>query len=302
MPITRPSEELKNKININPVGTRTQEATAEDFIEIAAILEEIGITVDDLTNATSANPYYGRFSSLAILQATHTAAEEFAWAIIETSLGVSPQIALWNNTGNTWEISGATADRVFVAKDNALPSTGEANKWYITLDKNKLWYYNNNQWQLISGATNTPVALTQKHLMVPETDGQTQFLVPGNPSAIIVIKNGVHLIEGALLQYSYNNATYQFTLKKAAVKNETFTDGFEVIALGVGATKQMVIADVDGQTEFNFTGNPTTLLVYVNGVYQQELQFTRTFFNTNNKTIFTKPKPIGTIVEFIKLQ
>lgn len=149
MPITRPSNDLKNKINVIAVGTRTQEATAEDFIELCAILEEVIDAVESLQLTTSPNPYYGSYTSLALLQAAYPVGEANAWAIIDAGVGITPQIAYWNTTSEAWEISGAVDDTIEVANYASLPAPGTTGKWYVTLDTNYLYRWYNAQYNLV---------------------------------------------------------------------------------------------------------------------------------------------------------
>ena len=61
----RPSDFLKDKTNVIPSLNRDQEATAEDFIEIAEILDNHAIIIDDITlNKTSSGGYTGTSQDL----------------------------------------------------------------------------------------------------------------------------------------------------------------------------------------------------------------------------------------------
>jgi len=290
-----------NKSNIitDPDSVRKFYATEADEIKLVA--SDHADQIEDLKKnlIDSENPHYGRYTSLALLQAAHTTAEEFGWAIIDQGAGISPQIALWNNTSNTWEVSGVTTDKVFVATENDLPNTGAENTWYITTDKKQLFIWYNNKFNQISAGSTDPQTQVAKYIIPVEEAGQLNFVVPGNPNSIVLIKNGVFQIEGTGLQYTFNTLTATFSL--SAFKPAKLTDKFEVIALGVGVTKQTVISNTDNQTEFLFTGNPSVLLVLRNGVWMQDFQYTRTFYNTNNKIILTKGQPVGTLIDFIKI-
>ncbi|WP_421801762.1 hypothetical protein [Flagellimonas sp.] len=102
MPLTRPSPLLANKTNVRAVGNRSNEATAEDFAEIAAILLEIIDQVESLTGTQDPNPNYGTYSSLLLLQAAFPVGELNSYAIIDPGVGTPPQIALWDETDQEW--------------------------------------------------------------------------------------------------------------------------------------------------------------------------------------------------------
>ncbi len=109
MAITRPSSELSNKTNVRTVGNRLQEATAEDFAEIASLFNEMADVVDSISGGDSPSPHYGTYTSLALLQATYPTAEENAFAVIDAGTGIAPQIALWDVTDNQWSLQVTTA-------------------------------------------------------------------------------------------------------------------------------------------------------------------------------------------------
>ena len=84
MPITRPSNFLTAKVNIQAVGNRLNEATAEDYIEIASILNEVINAVELFVGAGNPNPTYGVYTSLALLQSTYPSADT-VWVLQQTS-------------------------------------------------------------------------------------------------------------------------------------------------------------------------------------------------------------------------
>lgn len=49
MALTRPTEEFKNKVNVNPSINRFQEATAEDFQEAGQLFEEYAAKIEEIT-------------------------------------------------------------------------------------------------------------------------------------------------------------------------------------------------------------------------------------------------------------
>ena len=167
-----PSSPLKDKINIKPVGTRTQEATAEDFIELGAILDDHALKIDALVNSASSNPYYGRYTSLALLQAAHTTVDANAWAVIDSAPGVTPQIAFWN--GTDWALSLYEDNTIEVATYNDLPLTGVTGKWYVTQNTNYLYRWYNSQYNLVGVPANLEVLLSGFYV---ETTGKTNLSV-----------------------------------------------------------------------------------------------------------------------------
>lgn len=109
MAASRPSTPLKNKTNVRAVGNRLNEATAEDFQELGAILDNHATILDSLTGGVSQNPSYGVFTSLSLLQATHPTAVEGGYAIIDAGVGTTAKIALWDDTDNIWVLQETTA-------------------------------------------------------------------------------------------------------------------------------------------------------------------------------------------------
>jgi hypothetical protein len=149
MALVRPSVELSTKTNIKPVGNRLHEATAEDFAEIASLLNSYADAIEALQLSQSPNPFYGRYTSIALLEAAYTTGEENAWAVIDAGAGITPQIAIWDNIGLNWEISGAVSNTIEVANFAALPAPGTIDKWYVTLDTNYLYRWYNSRYNLI---------------------------------------------------------------------------------------------------------------------------------------------------------
>ena len=134
MALTRPSQAFSDKSNVNPSVNRQQEATAEDFIEASIIINEIIDEVEGLNQSASQNPYYGSYTSLAILQATHSDALTDGWAIIDAGAGITPQIAAWDDVNSLWELTSDTQIHIYVNTVADLPATGLPNKDYITND------------------------------------------------------------------------------------------------------------------------------------------------------------------------
>ncbi|WP_044403388.1 hypothetical protein [Lacinutrix sp. Hel_I_90] len=126
------ANELKNVINNNADILETLEAAAQ-----------------------SPNPYYNRWTSLALLIAAHSTAEINAYAIIDAGAGQTPQIAAWDDVEQLWEIAGAIADKVYVNNFSALPAPGVENVFYITTDNYFTYIWKNNQYNLLNSQTTT---------------------------------------------------------------------------------------------------------------------------------------------------
>ncbi|MGB5821467.1 MAG: hypothetical protein WBG90_18435 [Saonia sp.] len=109
MPALKPSALLKNKSNVRPVGDRATEATAEDFVEMGQIFDDHADRIDALTGGGDANPNYGVFTSLLLLQAAYPAGEDGAYAVIDAGIGTDARIALWDTTDNDWVLQETTS-------------------------------------------------------------------------------------------------------------------------------------------------------------------------------------------------
>ena len=190
MAITRPSSDLKDKINVVAVGIRKQEATAEDFIELGNILNEIIDEVEAIDLSTTSNPYYGKYTTLANLQAAHTTAELNAWAIIDAGTGITPQIASWDNTNSLWEIAGYTSNNISVNTFSLLPNPGTENITYLTKDTGYLYQWYNTRYNLVGG--NAPVEVRIQGALV-ETYGKTDL---------------ANFEDNDKFRYWYNNSRY----------------------------------------------------------------------------------------------
>ncbi|SDT15910.1 hypothetical protein SAMN05192545_2903 [Maribacter dokdonensis] len=108
MAITRPSINLTEKQNIRAVGNRLNEATAEDYIEIANILNQIIDAVELMTGANTTNTFYGVFTSLGLLQNQYPTAPAGSFANIDSGSGNNVQLALWDDDDNIWVLQQTT--------------------------------------------------------------------------------------------------------------------------------------------------------------------------------------------------
>lgn len=100
---------LKNKVNVRAIGTRNQEATADDFKEIATIFETLIDAVNLITGDATQNNTYGVHTSLNLLQSAYPTAEPGAYAIIDPGTGVASKLALWDDTDNQWVVQETTS-------------------------------------------------------------------------------------------------------------------------------------------------------------------------------------------------
>jgi len=166
MSFTTPSADLANKSNINPSNTRSQEATAEDFIELCNLIVELQLAVSALQASESPNPFYGTFTSMAALMAAHPVGVEDAWAIIDEGAGVTPKIAIWDVSDTLWEIEAAISPILAFANVGSLPNPGASDTLYITLNDFAIYFYSGGSYQLLSkppsflNLTDTPSGYT----------------------------------------------------------------------------------------------------------------------------------------------
>lgn len=115
-------------------------------------IEDHETRVSALELSQSPNPFYGRYTSLALLQAAYPVGELNAWAVIDAGAGITPQIAFWDNIGAAWEISGATDFIIYVANEAALPAPGLTQKLYVTNDKGNIYVWIGAAYLLVGGA------------------------------------------------------------------------------------------------------------------------------------------------------
>lgn len=156
MPLPRPSALLANKTNINAVNNRLNEATAEDFSEIASLLNAYADVLELFQGSATPNEFYGVYTSLALLQATYPVAVAGGYANIDAGLGTDVQIALWDDTDNVWvlqQTSTTTTAKTFVVGDDVsnVKVTDQFNNEHIIVsgtylgpDNDKLESYSAN--------------------------------------------------------------------------------------------------------------------------------------------------------------
>jgi len=140
MPLaSRPNLALKSKQDINPSIDRNTEATAQDFADYNAILEDHANLIDDLSKAYAAATFYGIRGSLALFQAEFSDAVE-GYGVIDPGNG-NPQI-IAEVTNGVWT---ATANVAPIQRFNTkldLPQPGIEDVIYVVKDEKilSLWY------------------------------------------------------------------------------------------------------------------------------------------------------------------
>jgi len=140
MPLaSRPNLALKSKQDINPSIDRNTEATAQDFADYNAILEDHANLIDDLSKAYAAATFYGIRGSLALFQAEFSDAVE-GYGVIDPGNG-NPQI-IAEVTNGVWT---ATANVAPIQRFNTKldrPQPGIENVIYVVKDEKilSLWY------------------------------------------------------------------------------------------------------------------------------------------------------------------
>jgi len=219
----RPSPELTNKININPVVNRFHEATAEDYIETGDILNDHAAKLDALTGTTSGKPNFGSYTSLALLQAAYPVGTENAYAIIDAGIGATPQLALWDNTDMIWTINSVAENVKFVTNFAALPAPGLENMIYVTLDNFKAYVWKNSQYNLIFSLKSTSDLINDVPFLYASdalsTVSSTNKLITeadlnSSPQPNELIEKGFHHIENFdwhvfAQKYRWNGVLYE---------------------------------------------------------------------------------------------
>lgn len=160
MPALRPSPGLENKTNIRPTNDRSTEAWAEDFQELGDILNDHADILDSMTGSVAPNPFYGTFDSLATLQAAFPTAEENAYAIIDSGVGNTPQLATWNDATLQWDGGEYVSSVVWLNNLGERSASGYENTLYIVKDSGEMWYWNFGDYVLLNGqVTNASIEI-----------------------------------------------------------------------------------------------------------------------------------------------
>ena len=154
--------------------------------------------------------------------------------------------------------------------------------------------------QIIDASTPSTTQVTKEEL-IPDTQGQKTFLVPGNPENIEVTRGRTPLIENSLLviyDYSYDPITgILVTTEGVDLLQRLFVTGFS----NQTSTKQQIIATIENQTEFFFSGAPNNINVTAGRSPQIEtIDYVRTRFSVDNKIDLTEGVASGTIITIRK--
>ena len=144
------SDELKLKVNVNIVVNRNQEATAEDFAEIAAHIQWIFDWIAAQTGTTATRSSVGVYTSITQLTTAIPVGNPTDYAIIEEIPGASLQIVKWNDIAEQWEYESQKEQFVYIANYEARPNPGEENTFYITLDNFNYYVFKNGDYQLLN--------------------------------------------------------------------------------------------------------------------------------------------------------
>jgi len=133
----RPSIPLADKTNVNPSINRQTEVTAEDFTELAFILNSYA---DRFDNMLQPELFYFFHSSLAVLQATYPNAEEDGWAVIVPTNGNQQFIATFS--AGVWTATAVVAPIQLFNTKLDRPDPGAEGIFYVVKDEKilSLWY------------------------------------------------------------------------------------------------------------------------------------------------------------------
>jgi len=133
----RPSIPLADKTNVNPSINRQTEVTAEDFEELAFILNSYA---DRFDAQLQPELFYFFHSSLAVLQATYPNAEEDGWAVIVPTNGNQQFIATFS--AGVWTATAVVAPIQLFNTKLDRPDPGAEGIFYVVKDEKilSLWY------------------------------------------------------------------------------------------------------------------------------------------------------------------
>lgn len=137
---------------------------------------------------------------------------------------------------------------------------------------------------------------SEKITLTAIADDQTVFLLPKKPENIDILFNDAFLTEG--YAYTYDSLTGEITLTNGVPNGSelnvrTFTNAI--------STKQTVIATIDNQIVFNYSGAPSNIEVVVNdGFLTEPYGYSRTNYSVGNFITLTNGVPIGSSVQIRK--
>lgn len=174
---------------------------------------------------TSSNPFYGRFTSLAVLITAYPTGVLNAWAIIDAGVGVTPQIAAWDDVSNEWETSGASTNIVYVANTTELPQPGIVNIFYITTDLYEVRVWHNNQYYIVGPSTLQSIHTFRVY------NKETNPIESVTTGGVSFVYSGSEVIEVIF------NATYSKYLVE--LMNNQEYDGFKIKLFNKNQQKQL---------------------------------------------------------------
>lgn len=161
MAVTRPSAPLKNKTNVNPVVNRPTEATAEDFQEVGALLDEYADALDLLLGSNYRADFLGYFGSKALLEATFPAPPENSFGIIVDQ--ANNPVEIWKYTAGAYVLVQGSDNIKFYNSRNSFPATAEVGILYIAKDSRQIYgWWNSRYYNLsLNEEENQKIAYTQ---------------------------------------------------------------------------------------------------------------------------------------------
>src|SRR5690606_22433275 len=80
---------------------------------------------------------------------------ENAYAIIDSGVGNTPQISVWNNVTQQWEGGDYTSSVVWLNNLGERPAAGNENTLYIVKDSGEEYYWDFGAYHLLNGALTT---------------------------------------------------------------------------------------------------------------------------------------------------
>lgn len=182
------------------------------------------------------------------------------------------------------------------------------NKIHVDLNENS--YY--MTLQRLKDFLNPTASQVIKETLIPETNNQVQFIIPGKPEVVHIQKGRTNLIEDTedtTYDYDYDADNGILTLAKGLKVDADPTQTEKLFLIGFSSqigTKQVLEATEDNQTEFFFSGAPSIIQVITGRTNRIEntadttYDYTRTRYSTNNKITLTKGVPIGSLITLIK--
>ena len=208
---------------------------------------------------------------------------------------VENQNKISKNGKRIFELSEQTT----LSLDNKIHVDLNENSYYMTL-------------QRLKDFLNPTTSQVIKETLIPETNNQVQFIIPGSPEVIHVQKGRTNLIEDTAdttYDYNYDADNGLITLAKGLRVDADPTQTEKLFLIGFSTqigTKQVIEATTDNQTEFFFSGAPSNMQVIVGRTNRIEstsdttYDYIRTRYSTNNKITLTKGVPVGSLISLIK--